>query len=373
MNLMRGITILVGCVIGAGILGVPYAVYQAGFLTGILVLLILGIAVLMINLFLGEITLRTKGTHQLPGYAEIYLGKKAKKIMLFAMALGIYGALTAYLIGEGEVLSALLGVTSQTGTLIFFLVGGALIYTGLKAVDKAEGWLVLFLVIITLLVFSVSLTEIQPGEFSEFSIEKIFIPYGVILFALNGLVAIPEMKEELIENKHLLKKAIIVGTMIPVVLYTLFIVAVMGTSGGEFPSGSTMANEVIRESVGGLAAIAFDIFTFLAMASSFLVLGLALNWLFTYDIGLDKRISWLAALLPPLIIALLDITTFVSILSFVGSFCVGIQAIMVVLMHRKAKEKSQRTPEYAIRDIPAINYLLIILLFSGVIIGTFFV
>lgn len=373
MNLLKGVTILVGCVIGAGILGVPYAVYQAGFFTGMLVLLILGIAVLMINLSLGEIALRTKETHQLPGYANIYLGKRAKKIMLIAMSIGIYGALTAYLVGEGQVLSALFGVTAQTGTLIFFIVGGALIYTGLKAIDKAEGWLVFLLVIITLIVFIFSLTKIQPGEFSDFSIEKIFIPYGVILFALNGMVAIPEMKEELIEKKHLLKKAIIFGTMIPVVIYALFVIAVMGSSGGQFPEGSTMANEVIRESIGGIAATAFDIFTFLAMASSFLVLGLALNWLFTYDVGLDKRLSWFAALLPPFLIALLDIASFAAILSFVGSFCVGIQAILVVFMHRKAKEKTQRIPEYSIKVIPAVNYLLILLLCSGVVIGTFFV
>lgn len=60
-------------VIGAGILGIPYVVAKAGFLTGLLDLIIIGLAVLVLNLYVGEIMLRTKEDHQLTGYAEKYL------------------------------------------------------------------------------------------------------------------------------------------------------------------------------------------------------------------------------------------------------------------------------------------------------------
>jgi amino acid permease len=65
---------LVGCTIGAGILGIPYVVAQAGFITGAITIILLGALMLMLNLFTGEIALRTEGDHQLPGYAERYLG-----------------------------------------------------------------------------------------------------------------------------------------------------------------------------------------------------------------------------------------------------------------------------------------------------------
>ena len=64
-------------------------------------------ALLLVNLMAGEIVLRTKKQHQLTGYAEKYLGKWGKRLMMFSMAFSIYGALTAYLIGEGEVLKAI--------------------------------------------------------------------------------------------------------------------------------------------------------------------------------------------------------------------------------------------------------------------------
>ena len=49
----ESIATLTGCVIGAGILGIPYVVVRAGFWTGMLVILILGLAVLLIHLMTG--------------------------------------------------------------------------------------------------------------------------------------------------------------------------------------------------------------------------------------------------------------------------------------------------------------------------------
>ena len=99
---------LTGTIIGAGILGLPYVFAKSGFLAGLFWLIVLGAVMIFVNLALGEITLRTKGAHQLSGYAEKYLGKWGKRAMFFAMIFGIYSALLAYLIGEGESLSKLI-------------------------------------------------------------------------------------------------------------------------------------------------------------------------------------------------------------------------------------------------------------------------
>lgn len=66
---------LSGTVIGAGILGLPYVFAKSGFLFGLFWLLVLGIITLYTFLCLGEISLRTKADHQLPGLAGKYLGK----------------------------------------------------------------------------------------------------------------------------------------------------------------------------------------------------------------------------------------------------------------------------------------------------------
>ena len=112
-KLLGASSILIGTMIGAGLLAIPYIISQAGFWIGMLDLVIIAIILTTIHLYLGEITLRTKGFHQLTGYAERYIGKTGKKIMFIAMILGVYGALVAYLIGEGYALSAILALVVQ--------------------------------------------------------------------------------------------------------------------------------------------------------------------------------------------------------------------------------------------------------------------
>ena len=65
---------LIGGIVGAGVLGIPYTIAKAGFLYGFILIVVLGLVFLTINLFLGEVILRTKGNHQLTGYATKYLG-----------------------------------------------------------------------------------------------------------------------------------------------------------------------------------------------------------------------------------------------------------------------------------------------------------
>ena len=115
---------LTGTIIGAGILGLPYVFSQSGILVGIFWLIVLGIIMTFVNLCLGEVCLRTKEKHQLIGYSKKYLSKIGSRLMLFALIFGVYSALIAYLIGEGQSLSQLFtgGIDSAIYFAIYFLV-----------------------------------------------------------------------------------------------------------------------------------------------------------------------------------------------------------------------------------------------------------
>jgi len=68
-NFLSAAFTLTGTIIGAGILGLPYVFAKAGFVIGLFWLIFLGLTLIFVKLCLGEIILRTKQTHQLPGYA----------------------------------------------------------------------------------------------------------------------------------------------------------------------------------------------------------------------------------------------------------------------------------------------------------------
>ena len=74
-QLFTAISIITGTCIGAGFLAIPYVTAKAGFLTTLIYIIMFSIILLFVNLYLGEIILRTKKNHQLTGYAGKYLGR----------------------------------------------------------------------------------------------------------------------------------------------------------------------------------------------------------------------------------------------------------------------------------------------------------
>ena len=76
--------VLVGSMVGVGIFGLPYAFAQAGFWVGMGLLVAIGLITMLVDLMYGEVILRTHATHQIMGYARLYLGPNAQRILFFS-------------------------------------------------------------------------------------------------------------------------------------------------------------------------------------------------------------------------------------------------------------------------------------------------
>lgn len=368
LSFAKAVAILVGCVIGAGIFGIPYVVAQAGFIIGIIHVIAIGFIVLLLNLYVGEVALRTKGTHQLAGYAELYLGKPGKVALAFSTVFYTVGALIAYLVGEGEALAAIFGGSQLLFSLVFFVPMALLIYLGLEAIGKSELLLsaimvILAVVMIALILPSINLTNLTTVDLSE-NLSKLFLPYGVVLFAYFGMFAIPKMRAILEENKKLLKKAIIVGSLIPLFVYALFSFVVVGATG----LGTTQVASVgLGNMLGKSMVLLGNFFAVLAMATSFLVFGLALKWMLQYDYGINKNLAWLLTCSTPLAIFLAGARSFIAIITLAGAVAGGVGGAAVILMAMKAKNLGKRKPEYSIKTNWFTAILLIALFVLGVV------
>ena len=238
---------LVGILVGAGIIGMPYVIQKAGFLTGILVMAIVSILMTLINLYLGEIIISTKEKHQLTGYAEKYLGNKGKWAMFLANVLSIYGAMVAYMIGAGYALNALFPGDKFVYSIVFFVFFSIMIYFSINIISNAE-YLLSPLKFIIVLLLGISLIPIiNFSNIIEFNIRNIMIPYGVIVFGLTSVSAIPLMNEEL-KNKKNMKKAIIAGMALSVFIYFIFSFSIIGAFGDNI-------NEVVTVSFGKMGSL----------------------------------------------------------------------------------------------------------------------
>ena len=362
-EVLEAIATLVGVVIGAGILGIPYVVSKSGFLVGALNIIVIGLLVLFVNLFMGEVVLRTKGNHQLTGYAEKYLGVSGKVLMTISMIIGNYGALLAYLIGEGEVLSAVFGGNSLFYSVGFFIIVSFIVYNGLKAVKKSELYLGILFVAIVFVIIAINAFNVDAENFA-LSSSNIFLPFGVVLFSYLGIVGIPEMREELINNWASMKKAIIIGSLIPLAIYLTFGLSVVAVTGAGTTEVATVG---LGESLGRYMIILGNLFAVFTMATSFIAIALALKEMYNYDFKISSFNSFLLTISVPLVLFMLGFKSFISTISVAGSFSGGIAGILVVFMLWNSKRSCEREPEYKVGFSAVLGILVIIMFLLGII------
>lgn len=360
---LSGIAILIGTIIGAGVLGIPYVVARAGLVLGIIYILLLGFIVLLINLYLGEVILRTKGKHHLQGYAEKYLGKKGKFFMNLAVIFVVYSAIIAYTLGIGESFSFLFFGNFDYSILIglaFALFMSLLIAKGLKELRRFEKWGVGLILLLLIFIFVFFSRDISLVNLSGFNFNYLFLPFGVVLFAFLSFTALPEINFTLGKNKKYMKKVLVFGLFISIIFYILFAFVVVGFKGLQTPEIATLALGPV-----------FIVLGILTMFTSYLALGNALRDHFLFDSNLNKTKSWFFSSVFPIFLFLLIVLSkyfsFTKILSIGGAVSGGLMVVLILLMVKKSKLKGNRNPEYSI----PINLFLIIILILIFIAGVF--
>lgn len=358
---------LTGTVIGAGILGLPYVFAKSGFLVGVFWTISIGLIMILINLYLGEIVLKTKQTHQLPGYAEKYLGKWGKRIMFFALTFGIYSALVAYLIGEAESISQILPINPIIIAICFWLIMTLLIFTGIEGLKKVETYGVIIIIIIIMGILISLFPQINIINLSAINMPNFFLPFGVTIFALLGFTAVPEMKREVEGQGKKLKKAIWIGMLIPIILYIIFTLTFVGILGNSLEQVATVSfsNNYLINFLG--------IFT---MLTSYLALSFALQDTFKFDLKLKKLTTFFWVSILPLAfylaLTIFKFGGFIKILSIGGVISGGLTGILILLMHKKAKDKPNRKIAFSLPSNLLIIIFLIIFFVTGVVLELFF-
>ncbi len=363
---LHAITTLIGTIIGAGIFGIPYVVMRSGFPVGLIHIVIIGILMIITMLYLGEIALRTKQNHHLTGYAEKYLGKKGKIIMLLSLIFGIYAAILAYLIGIGESLSYLFFNSANYSLHLgigFWVLMSLLSLLGLKALEQGEfiGVATIIILVISMAVFFMN--RIEPSNLTQYPIENpmdYLAPFGVILFAFLGYTTIPEVKRILGNKKSEMKKSIILANILSGIVYIIFAVMVLGIKGKDTPQIATIA-----------LGRPFILLGILTMSTSYLALSIALIDSLQFDFAQRKSKAWLYTILIPLIsfiiLTLSQSANFTKVLGIGGVITGGLTAILILFMAEKAKYLGDRIPEYSIPISKMLTWLLILIFALGTI------
>ncbi len=338
---------LAGTIIGAGVLGLPYVIGQSGFLIGLGWTFIIGFLTLLVYLMLGEVTLRTKKPHQLPGLAEKYVGRKMKHFVTFLSVSWMYGSLIAYVQGSGELINSIFGIPPFIAKLMFFIPFSIIVYFGVKGVEETEYLMTPVIILSTLILSVAALFYFEPSNILKIEMSNFLAPVGIIMFALAGMSAIPQMKEILWKEKGKLKKSILLGFSIPFFVYIVFTMICIGALGGG-GNISEVATISLGEQYGAFFLVFGNLFAFFAMATCFVSIGNSLIEIYNQDYGINKNLSFLVAILPASI-AFFGVSSFTEILSLTGCLFIAPLMVSIVYLFVKTREKGERKPEYELK------------------------
>ncbi|MBI2552677.1 amino acid permease [Candidatus Uhrbacteria bacterium] len=328
---LHAIATLSGLIIGVGIFGAPYVAAQAGFWIGLFWIVVVGVLVLTVHWFYGELIASTPGKHRLPGYVGYTFGKAGQRIVLITEVVRFWGLQLAYLIVGGMFLSLLLtpifGGEAFTYSIILFIAVATVSFFGLRLVAGVEFYLAWLLIGALLFISGRGLAHFDAQNLFTAGGGGWFGPYGVLMVSLSGAAAIPELWDIVKRRKGVFRRSIAVGTLVPVVVTALFMLAVVGVS------GSNTSEEAISglQGVLGPGIMALGALTgFLAIITSYFVIALYLQEVLKYDFLVKHTPAWGFAAGIPLLLFLAGARSFIDVIDVVGSVLFGLEGMVIV-------------------------------------------
>lgn len=338
----------------------PYVFNEAGFLAGFLYLTVFTAVFSAIHLMYSDIIAGTPGKHRFVGYAEIYLGKVGRRISIVTVLAGLLLTLTIYLILSASFIKLIFPALSPVaGTIIFWLISSAVIVMSLKRLANFEFAVTVAMIAIVFIIFFFGLKQINFGNpkflpQGDYSLIQFLLPYGAVLFALSGRGAISSMRDYFERNSldiSMLKPAIILGTVVPAVVYTIFILAITWLSPtgvtADSVSGIQLTHPLILSLIGLLGI--FVIWT------SYFFLGLEVKDILRYDFKMPPMTDLVLVVFLPLILYFYNSDNFIWFVSIVGGIFLAAESIFVVLMRHK------------LRPIGAWGYFIVLVFFGGLV------
>jgi tyrosine-specific transport protein len=353
-RIFGGVLLVAGTAIGAGMIALPITSGPGGFIPSML-LLVACWAYMTITAFLFlEATLWLERDVNIVTMAEHTLGWMGKAISWVLYLFLLYSLTTAYLSGCGAIFInsllswARISLPGWVGPLPFLILFGLCIYLGTKPSDYINRALMLGLVI-TFSLLGVFLIPKTSGNNLLYSEWKLIWPSLAIMVTSFGYhIIIPSLSYYLGYRKALLKKTIFIGGLIPLIVYILWQIMVLGFIPVSGPSGLLSLSQSVHPEVELISVINNNLlgtnigeilrfFTYFAILTSFLGVSLSLHDFLADGLKIKKTSQgrfWLTLLtfVPPLFFALFFPNVFISALKYAALFVASLLGILPAAM-----------------------------------------
>ncbi|MDF0607178.1 amino acid permease [Neisseriaceae bacterium TC5R-5] len=347
---------IVGTNIGAGVLGMAYAARKVGYFPLLICLILTCIICSITMLYIVEASLRTRGNHQLSGLSHRYIGKIGAWLMFIAVAANSYGALTAYMIGSGDILASFFGqygLSKQLGSILFFIPSILVMYLGLKALGAGQKFISsgMTLIVLVLILATIFHPDTQVARLFMSDWQYVVPIFNLSVFVFGSQYIVPELVRGNADKAAQLPRLIIYGMVATLVLVAAIPASVIALVGSD--NLSQVATLSWGKSLGSWAFYSANIFALLAMMTSYWGLGGSLftNIFDHFHLGDEehrsKRILMLAVVaIPPFMLAYAEAGSFVNALYFAGTFGGVLMGIIPIILLHKSRKHGDSQPDF---------------------------
>lgn len=345
-------------------MALPFLVYRTGLLPAFLVMLVAYIVTAVLHIMVAELSIRTDNASELLGIftKHLFWNQWARSAFYALMAIVLSCNLAAYITGAGEILSGLLGIGILAGELLFFAFAAIIVFLGLKRVAINEtGALGIMVGFLLALSIKSALLEIhQPFPQAAWEPSKLLAVYGMAMFSLSSLFAVPQAACGLAGSKGKLRLAVMLGLFINLLVMALIALCTLACSDPV----SEVAIVGWAEALGGTMRIFGSMFIALSMLGTFWSISMQLSDMTKEYFKASRFSAWLAGVAPALVLALLPVSGFLGLMQIAGGATAVVVACMAVPAYKNAVAGSdgpllgRHANSSLLRGIIAAMYLL---------------
>lgn len=353
---VKGICLVTGTCIGAGMIGVPIKTGPAGLiLTVITFIIIWGIMTASALLFL-EGALSFKQPVNFISMTDSIFGKVGKFLAWIICILFMYSVMAAYAAGGSGIITTFCkDINPNLATVIFMLPFAVMIYFGNSWVSFFNRWLmcgvILSFILLCISIMFASTNQLQPIDqvlaLGDFKYLFLALPSIVITFGYHEII--PPLTAYLEGKIKPLKTALILGSFIPLILYiiwqTIILHLIPRTGAGgliemlsknQNPS-SSLIEYIFKHGQNKLVSTSLSSFLFFALTCCLTSSAWALFDFLADGLKIKKNyqgkiILNIITFLPPIIYTVFFPNGFLKALSLAGGFSAIIMIIYPVLI-----------------------------------------
>ncbi len=376
------ILMILGTSVGAGMLALPVVTANESFSMSFILLVFAWFLMTLGAFSLLEISLWLKPDTNLSSMAKNTLGPWGKLFTWLIYLFLLYSLICAYLSGISGILQGLLldihvPVSQTFSTLLSLLLFGSLVYRGIASVDLLNRILMLtklisYFILVILIAAHINLHAPFQGKYT-FQANT----FMVMLTSFGYAIIIPSLRTYLKSDRALLIKVILIGSLLPLIIYSIWIFAIQGIIEKTGAAGlvnmaqSSNTTGLLMSSISAkmhtsIVAYMAKLFISICALTSFLGVSVALtdfiaDGLNSKKYGKPAIKVYAISYLPPLLIVLIAPNIFINALSYAGVGCLFLLIILPFLMLYAGRYVQRNTAPYILPINTPVLILLILL------------